>query len=108
MNTGFRRTRHIIMTDKDIRREWESHFDDILPKADLDRAFTKVMVTAEDIEKAHDKKTAQDTQNSIDLRRCGSDAGGRPVGHAEDSRASLRENSTDACRSAADVRDIHP
>ncbi len=52
MNTGFRRTRHIIMTDKDIRREWESHFDDILPKTDLDRAFTKVMVAADTMERA--------------------------------------------------------
>ena len=65
MNTGFRRTRHIIMTDKDIRREWESHFDDILPKADLDRAFTKVMVTAEDIEKAHEEGLRTRRQHRI-------------------------------------------
>lgn len=42
------------MTDKDIRREWENHINDTLPKADLDNAFSKVMSVADNLERARD------------------------------------------------------
>lgn len=53
------------MTDRDIRREWERHFDDILPKADLDRAFTKVMADADNMERAHEEGSNTRRQHKI-------------------------------------------
>lgn len=43
------------MTDKDIRNEWEKHYDDTLPKEELDEAFTQVMASADGLEKAQTK-----------------------------------------------------
>lgn len=43
------------MTDKDIRDEWEKHYDDTLPKGELDKAFTQVMASADGLEKAQSK-----------------------------------------------------
>ena len=45
----------IIMTDKDIRDEWKKHYDDTLPKEELDEAFTQVMNSADGLEKAQTK-----------------------------------------------------
>ena len=45
----------IIMTDKDIRNEWKKHYDDTLPKEELDKAFTQVMDAADNLEKAQRK-----------------------------------------------------
>lgn len=43
------------MTDKDIRDEWKNHYNDTLPKEDLDEAFIQVMVSADGLEKAQTK-----------------------------------------------------
>ena len=43
------------MTDKDIRDEWEKHYDDTLTKKELDEAFTQVMASADGLEKAQTK-----------------------------------------------------
>ena len=43
------------MTDKDIRNEWEKHYGDILPKEEVDKAFTKVMNSADNLEKTQTK-----------------------------------------------------
>lgn len=43
------------MTDKDIRNEWEKHYGDILPKEEVDKAFTKVMDSADNLEKTQTK-----------------------------------------------------
>lgn len=43
------------MTDKDIRDEWKKHYDDTLPKEELDEAFTQVMNSADGLEKAQTK-----------------------------------------------------
>ncbi len=45
----------IIMTDKDIRDEWKKHYDDTLPKGELDEAFTQVMASADELENAQTK-----------------------------------------------------
>lgn len=43
------------MTDKDTRNEWEKHYGDILPKEEVDKAFTKVMNSADNLEKTQTK-----------------------------------------------------
>lgn len=45
----------MIMTENDIRNEWESHLKDTFPKEKLDAAFIKVMSAADRREKAQEK-----------------------------------------------------
>lgn len=46
---------YMIMTDNDIRNEWERHRRDTLPKDELDAAFIKVMAAADRQEEASEK-----------------------------------------------------
>ena len=49
------------MKDNNIRSVWEDHIDDRLNPEELDRAFSRVMAKADDIENARDRKVRKNS-----------------------------------------------
>lgn len=101
------------MTDKDIRNEWEKHYGDILPKEEVDKAFTKVMNSADNLEKTQTKiiRTgfkAQDIQSGDDLRRGRGRAVLCALGDPQGQREAERSGSGAHGRTGKTVRDLHP